>query len=43
MIKVAKEFQADYVFVGALILYGIRKDLYYKLLEKYFSRTATKV
>jgi len=36
MIKVAKEFRADYVFVGALTLYGIGKELYYKVLEKHF-------
>ena len=36
MIKAAKEFQADYVFVGALTLYGIGKELYYKALEKHF-------
>ncbi|RLG62859.1 radical SAM protein [archaeon] len=36
MIKVAKEFQADYVFVGALTLYGVGKELYYKVLEKHF-------
>jgi len=36
MIKIAKEIQADYVFVGALTLYGIGKELYYKILEKYF-------
>jgi len=36
MVKTAKEFGADYVFVGALTLYGIGKELYYKILEKYF-------
>jgi DNA repair photolyase len=36
MIKTAKEFNADYVFVGALTLHGIGKDLYYKVLEIYF-------
>jgi DNA repair photolyase len=36
MIKVAKEFQADYVFVGALTLYGVGKEFYYKILEKHF-------
>ena len=36
MIKVAKEFQANYVFVGALTLYGVGKELYYKVLEKHF-------
>jgi len=35
MIKIAKEYQADYVFVGALTLYGIGKELYYKVIEKY--------
>jgi len=36
MVKVAKEFQVDYVFVGALTLYGAGKELYYKILEKNF-------
>jgi len=36
MVKTAKEFGADYVFVGALTLYGIGKELYYKILEKHF-------
>lgn len=36
MVKVAKEFQADYVFVGALTLYGIGKELYYNVIEKRF-------
>ena len=36
MVKTAKEFGADYVFVGALTLSGIGKELYYKILEKHF-------
>lgn len=36
MVKTAKEFGADYVFVGALTLYGIGKELYHKILEKRF-------
>jgi len=36
MIRTAKEYNADYVFVGALTLYGFGKKLYYKVLEKYF-------
>ena len=36
MIKIAKEFGADYVFVGTLTLYGIGKEIYYKVLEKRF-------
>jgi DNA repair photolyase len=36
MIRTAKEFNADYVFVGSLTLHGIGKDLYYKVLERYF-------
>ena len=36
MIKTAKEYRADYVFVGALTLYGIGKELYYKVLRRYF-------
>jgi len=42
MIKTAKEFQADYVFVGALTLYGIGKKLYYKVIEKYFPKLPPK-
>ncbi len=34
MIKVAKEFQADYVFVGALTLHDIVKERYYKIIER---------
>lgn len=36
MIKVAGEIGADYIFVGALTLYGVGKELYYKVLEKHF-------
>ena len=36
MVRVAKEFQADYVFVGALTLHGVVKELYYKVLGKHF-------
>jgi len=36
MIKIAKEFDADYVFVGALTLFGVGKKLYYVILENYF-------
>ncbi len=36
MIKMAKEFGADYVFIGALTLYGVGKEIYYKILEKHF-------
>lgn len=36
MIRTAKEFNADYVFVGALTLFGIGKKLYFKVLEKWF-------
>ena len=42
MIKVAGEFQADYVFVGALTLYGIGKELYYKVIEKHFPELLVK-
>jgi len=42
MIKTAKELQADYVFVGALTLYGIGKKLYYKVIEKYFPKLLPK-
>jgi len=36
MIGVAKEFGADYIFVGALTLYGSGKEIYYRVLAKYF-------
>jgi len=36
MIKKAKEFQASYVFVGSLTLYGAGKRLYYSIIEKHF-------
>jgi len=36
MIVAAKEFNADYVFVGALTLFSAGRRLYYKVLEKYF-------
>jgi len=36
MIKTAKEFQVDYVFVGTLTLYGVGKKLYYAIIERYF-------
>jgi len=36
MIELAKEFGADYIFVGALTLYGSGKELYYRVLRKYF-------
>jgi DNA repair photolyase len=36
MIKIAKEYGADYVFVGALTLFGIGKKFYYRILDKHF-------
>ena len=36
MIKTARDYEVDYVFVGALTLYGAGKTLYYKTLEKHF-------
>ncbi|RLI76499.1 radical SAM protein [Archaeoglobales archaeon] len=36
MIKIAKEFDVDYIFVGTLTLYGVGKRLYYNVLEKHF-------
>ena len=40
MIKTAKEYGADFVFVGALTLFGNKpadcKTLYYKFLERYY-------
>jgi len=40
MIKTAKDYGADYIFVGALTLFGNEpadcKTLYYKFLEKYY-------
>ncbi|MCD6515679.1 MAG: radical SAM protein [Candidatus Odinarchaeota archaeon] len=42
MIKTAKDVNADYVFVGALTLFGIGKKLYYKVIEKKFPDLITK-
>ncbi|OYT30601.1 MAG: radical SAM protein [Thermofilum sp. ex4484_79] len=42
MVKTAKEFQADYIFVGALTLYGVGKKLYYRVLEKHFPELVPK-
>ena len=36
MISKAKEYDASYVFVGALTLYGEGKELYYKAIKKHF-------
>ncbi|KYH37454.1 MAG: deoxyribodipyrimidine photolyase [Candidatus Bathyarchaeota archaeon B24] len=36
MVKAAKEYDADYVFIGCLTLYGVGKTLYYKVLRRYF-------
>ena len=36
MVKAAKEFQASYLFVGALTLEGAGRELYFKALEKHF-------
>jgi|GEM_PF-2358267 len=42
MIKTAKEYDANYVFVGALTLYGFGKKLYYRVLEKHFPKLLSK-
>jgi DNA repair photolyase len=46
MIKTAKDYGADYVFVGALTLFGNKpadcKTLYYKFLERYFPELVPK-
>lgn len=42
MIKTAKEYEADYVFVGALTLYGKGKELYYRVIENYFPELLSK-
>ena len=36
IIGAAKEFGADYIFVGALTLYGSGKEIYYQVLGRYF-------
>ena len=36
MIKTAREFQADYVLVGSLTLFGAGKDHFYRVLERRF-------
>ena len=41
MIRTAKEFNANYVLVGALTLHGIN-DLYYKVIEKHFPELLSK-
>lgn len=46
MIKTAKEYNADFVFVGALTLFGNKsadcKTLYYKFLERYYPDLVSK-
>jgi DNA repair photolyase len=46
MIRTAKEYGADYVFVGTLTLFGNRradcKTLYFKFLERYFPELSPK-
>ena len=41
MVKTAREFDADYIFVGALTLYGEGKKPYFKVLEKHFSELSS--
>jgi len=36
MIAKAKEFGADYVFVGALTLFGVGKKIFMQIIEKHF-------
>jgi DNA repair photolyase len=36
MVKIANEINVDYVFFGDLSLYGVGKEIYFKVLEKYF-------
>ncbi len=36
VVMAAKEFQADYVFAGALTLHGVWKDVYFRVVEKHF-------
>ncbi|AIG98459.1 hypothetical protein AFULGI_00017000 [Archaeoglobus fulgidus DSM 8774] len=42
MVRAAKEFDACYVFVGALTLYGKGKELYYRILENHFTELLPK-
>ncbi|MEX0569543.1 MAG: radical SAM protein [Candidatus Njordarchaeota archaeon] len=42
MIKISKDVSADYVFVGALTLFGFGKRIYYSLIEKYFPELLAK-
>jgi len=42
MIQKAKEYGADYVFVGALTLYGQGKKIFLKAIERYFPELLTK-
>jgi len=36
MVKTAREFDVDYIFAGALTLYGAGKEIYYRVLERNF-------
>lgn len=42
MIKVAKELHVDYVFFSPLTLYGIGKEIYFRILMNYFPGTVEK-
>ncbi len=42
MIKTARELDVDYIFAGALTLYGAGKEIYYRVLEKNFPELAPK-
>lgn len=41
-VKTAKEYNADYIFIGALTLFGIGKKLYYRVLENHFPQLLSK-
>jgi hypothetical protein len=47
MIKAAKDYGADYAFVGTLTLFGDGpadcKTLYYKFLERHFPESHTQI
>ncbi len=42
MVKIAKNLSVDYVFFGDLTLYGVGKEIYFKVLEKHFPKLVEK-
>ena len=42
MIKTAKEYNTNYIFIGALTLFGFGKKSYYNVIQKYFPELLVK-